>query len=158
MDNAGRWYLVGEHRGRPHTYRVSRVAGVEILAAPSRVRSHGSVHEIWDGLRSSLERSHEPTEILVGVAPEAAGRMRRLLSMQLAPGTSIAEEWGADGRLLWRLAVRQSDVISAMAVMAAPDLTVLEPIELRGAVRAAAERALLHYSRPASGLDSPRQN
>lgn len=148
VDNAGRWYLVAEHRGRPHTYRVSRVASVETLAALSRVRTSGTVQEIWDGLRSSLEGAQEPTEIVVAVAPQHAGRMRRMLSMQVAPGTTIEEEPSPDGQVRWRLAVRQADVVCGMAVASAPELTVLEPADLRRAVLLAARRAAAHYAEP----------
>ncbi|WP_158522720.1 WYL domain-containing protein [Tessaracoccus aquimaris] len=145
VDNAGRWYLVAEHRGRPRTYRVSRVTAVEQLRDPARPRSVGPVQEVWDRLRANLETATAPTPIVVTVDPAEAGRMRRLLSMQLATGAAIEERADPDGRLRWSLPIRQADVICAMAVMAAPALTLIEPAHLRAEVVDAAARALEHY-------------
>lgn len=145
VDNAGRWYLVAEHRGRPRTYRVSRVSAVEQLRAPSRPRTDAPVQEVWDRLRTNLETATAPTPIVVTVDPAEAGRMRRLLSMQLASGAVIDERVEPDGRLRWSLPIRQPDVICAMAVMAAPALTLVEPGRLRVEVALAAARAVEHY-------------
>ena len=68
-----------------------------------------------------------------------------MLSMQLAPGTSIAIEEAGEHRVLWHLAIRLPQVVAAMAVHQAPDLLVVEPVWLRDAVRAAALRTLEHY-------------
>ena len=145
VDNAGRWYLVAEHRGRGHTYRVSRITAVQTLTQASEPRDRRPVQQVWDGLRSGLEGRGGATPITVLVDAADAGRLRRLLSMQLAAGASITESREADGRLRWQLPVRQPDVVCAMAVFAAPTLTLIEPADLVDRVRQAARRALAHY-------------
>lgn len=146
VDNAGRWYLVAEHRGRVRTYRVSRVAEVEVLRQRAEPHERRPVLEVWRELRSALESQTGSTGIEVLVDADEAPRLRRLLSMQLVAGGVIVETPEGEGRLRWRLPVRQTDVIAAMAVLAAPSLTLVEPAWLRGDVVAAAERATRHYS------------
>jgi len=68
-----------------------------------------------------------------------------MVSMQLAPGTTIRSDEPDEQRVLWRLAVRLPQVVAAMAVYQAPDLLVVEPVWLRDEVRAAALRTLEHY-------------
>jgi hypothetical protein len=68
-----------------------------------------------------------------------------MLSMQLAPGTTIESDDTDEHRVVWRLAVRLPQVIAAMAVYQAPDLLLLEPAWLKDEVRAAALRTLDCY-------------
>lgn len=145
VDSAGRWYLVAERDGELRTYRVSRIRSVTVLdeqADPSDTRPLG---EIWADLRSGLEQRDAPLEVVLSVARDRQEPVRRMVGMQLAPGTTIGvEDDGAD-RVRWRLWVRIPQVMAAMAVYQAPDLLVLEPEWLRDEVRAAAVRTLEHY-------------
>ncbi|HEY5482878.1 MAG TPA: YafY family protein [Propionibacteriaceae bacterium] len=145
VDNSGRWYLVAEHDGSPRTYRVSRIQHAAILDQPSTRRDERPIADIWNELRGGFENRHDTLEILVSVDPDHADTQRRLLGMQHAPGTPILTEPSTDGRLWWRLTIRQPAVIAAMAVMAAPHLMLLEPAWLRDDVRLAALRTLEHY-------------
>lgn len=155
VDNAGRWYLVAEHRGRAHTYRVSRIKAVEQLPTPARPVETRPVQQVWDELRSTLESRTTPTPITVTVDPTEAKRLRRLLGMQLAPGASIEQSTDPDGRLRWHLLVRQLDVVCAMAVFAAPSLTLVDPPELIARIREAATRSLRHYGEPLTTEPAP---
>ena len=150
MDSSGRWYLVAEHRRRPRTYRVSRISDVEILEAEANVADRRPLAEVWGELRTRLESQHEPVPVVLGIDPgrAEAATLRRLLGMQLAPGTGIDVEPRPDGSEIWRLLVRQPPVLAAMAVMAAPELTVLSPAWLVEEIRAGAARAVAHYSDP----------
>lgn len=145
VDNSGRWYLVAERDGDLRTYRVSRMQAVTMLDEASTPKEARPLAEIWTELRVNLEGRHEYLEVLVRVAASRQDDLRRLLRMQLAPGTGIETVQSTDDHLVCRLAVRQPPVIAAMSVMAAPDLMVLEPVWLRDEVRAAALRTLEHY-------------
>ena len=145
VDSSGHWYLVAERDQELRTYRVSRIHAVTVLAEPTAPSDTRPLADIWAQLRSGLEQRDAPLEIVVSVARERQEAVRRMLSMQLAPGTSIAIEEAGEHRVLWHLAVRLPQVVAAMAVYQAPDLLVVEPVWLRDEVRAAALRTLEHY-------------
>jgi predicted DNA-binding transcriptional regulator YafY len=145
VDSSGHWYLVAERDQELRTYRVSRIHAVTVLAEPTAPLDTRPLADIWAGLRSGLEQRDHPLEIVVSVARERQEPVRRMLSMQLAPGTSIAIEEAGEHRVLWHLAVRMPHVIASMAIAEAPDMLVVEPAWLMDEVRAAALRALEHY-------------
>jgi predicted DNA-binding transcriptional regulator YafY len=145
VDNSGRWYLVADRDGELRTYRVSRIHAVTVLDEAATPADHRPLAEIWTDLRGSLEGRHEYLEVVVRVAAPRQEELRRLLRMQLAPGTGIETVESTDDHLVWRLAVRQPTVIAAVSVMSAPGLMVLEPQWLKDEVRAAALRTLDHY-------------
>lgn len=148
VDSAGRWYLVAERDQELRTYRVSRIHAVTILDEAATPTDTRPLAEIWTELRSGLEQRDEPLEVVVSVAREKQEPVRRMLGMQLAPGTTIGIEEAGEHRVLWRLAVRLPQVVAAMAVYQAPDLLLVEPAWLKDEVRAAALRALDHYPAP----------
>jgi predicted DNA-binding transcriptional regulator YafY len=145
VDSSGHWYLVAERDHELRTYRVSRIHGVTVLDEPTAPSDTRPLADIWAGLRSGLEQRDDPLEIVLSVSREKQESVRRMLSMQLAPGTSIAIEEAGEHRVLWHLAIRLPQVVAAMAVHQAPDLLVVEPVWLRDEVRAAALRTLEHY-------------
>ena len=148
VDSAGHWYLVAERDHELRTYRVSRIHEVTVLDVASTPSDTRPLAAVWTELRSGLEQRDDPLEVVVSVARERQEPVRRMLGMQLAPGTSIAIEEADEQRTLWRLAVRLPRVIAAMAVAEVPDLLVVEPAWLRDEVRAAALRTLEHYPAP----------
>lgn len=145
VDNSGRWYLVAERDQGLRTYRVSRIHGVTVLDEPAAPSDTRSLADIWAGLRRGLEQRDDPLDIVLSVSRDKQEPVRRMVSMQLAPGTTIRSDEPDEQRVLWRLAVRLPQVIAAMAVYQAPDLLVVEPAWLRDEVRAAALRTLEHY-------------
>ena len=145
VDSSGHWYLVAERDGELRTYRVSRVQGVTVLDQPSKASDTRPLAEIWAQLRTGLEQRDAPLEVVVSVARDRQEAVRRMLGMQLAPGSTVTVEHVDEARVRWRLAVRLPQVVASMAVYQAPDLLVLEPAWLRDEVRAAALRTLEHY-------------
>jgi predicted DNA-binding transcriptional regulator YafY len=148
VDSAGRWYLVAERDTELRTYLVSRIHAVTVLAEPAAPADTRPLAAIWAELRSGLEQRDDPLEVVLSVARERQEPVRRVLGMQLAPGTTIVVEDAGGERVLWRLAVRLPHVIAAMAVVQAPDMLVVEPSWLRDDVRAAALRTLENYPAP----------
>jgi len=145
VDNSGRWYLVAERDQELRTYRVSRIHSVTVLDEPAAASDVRPLADIWAGLRSGLEQRDDPLEIVLSVSREKQEPVRRMVSMQLAPGTTIRSDEPDEQRVLWHLAVRMPHVIAAMAVVQAPDMLVVEPAWLQDEVRAAALRTLEHY-------------
>lgn len=147
VDHSGRWYLVAEHRRRTRSYRVSRFGSVELLDQPVDLADDRPLTELWADLRRGLESVKENVEVTVSVERASAPRWRRLAAMQLVADEQIATTPDPDdpARERWRLTVRSPTPFAMLAVMAAPDVTVLEPRSMLTEVRAAAHRALAHY-------------
>lgn len=147
VDQSGRWYLVAEHRGTGHTYRVSRFEDVVALREPARLRDDRPLAEIWADLRRGFERDEATTELVLHVEPGHGGIARRVLTMQLAPGTEIrvCPQPAPDGRERWELTLRRLDVLGSVAVWLAPHVTVVEPVWLRERILERARAALQHY-------------
>lgn len=149
VDHSGRWYLVAEHRRRTRTYRVSRITSVRLLSEPVRLTDTRSLAQIWPELRSSFEAGPEPVRARVSLDAAHQGPLRRLLTMALVPGTSIEPDPGSPpDRPVWRFQVRNPQTLAAMAVLCAPELTVLEPAWLIEHILEGADRALAHYGGP----------
>ncbi|GAA1511485.1 WYL domain-containing protein [Nocardioides humi] len=153
VDHSGRWYLVAEHRRQVRTYRVSRFAAATVLPTPVDLADPRPVAEIWADLRGGFEQESAQVTAVVTARRAAAPLLRRLLRMGLAPGTDIevVGDPAPDGTETWRLRTTKPDVLTAMAVVYTPDLTLLEPVALREGLRRQAERALAHYP-PDSGV------
>ncbi|WP_134322592.1 helix-turn-helix transcriptional regulator [Cumulibacter soli] len=46
------WYLVAAHRGKPHTYRISRITDIRLLDEPTRRPERLDVRQVWRGIRA----------------------------------------------------------------------------------------------------------
>lgn len=147
VDHSGRWYLVAEHRRRPRTYRVSRVQSATMLDRGVQLVDQRPLRERWTDLRQNFEERLSPIDVTVEVAPQAAEEVRRLLSMQLAPGTQIdvLPATTRNGWETWRLALMRPSVLAAVAVLLAEDMVVREPTSIVRGIRAGAQRALHVY-------------
>lgn len=147
VDHSGRWYLVAEHRGRMRSYRVSRIGGLTVLAAPSRPVDTRPLAVIWEELRARMSSRLTPVTVALLVRPERAGVLRMLLNLQVVDGSSIEVEPPSTpgGAETWRTRVRLPDVMTAVAVLHAPYVTVLEPGWMAAEIRSSAQRALEHY-------------
>jgi predicted DNA-binding transcriptional regulator YafY len=157
VDHSGRWYLVAEHRRQVRSYRVSRFSSVAVLEASVDLVDRRPVAAIWTDLRGGFEQDRSETAVVVTARRASAPLLRRLLRMGLAPGTDIdVTDTDPDGTETWRLRTTTPDVLAAMAVLYAPDLTVLEPVELRVRLRDQARRALEHYGSSGSRSTMPR--
>lgn len=147
VDHSGRWYLVAEHRRAPRTYRVSRVRDLTVLEEPAVLTDPRPLAQLWADLRSAFEQQLVSTDVVIDVAPHATGEVRRLLSMQLAPGSRIEVSPGItpDSWETWRLALTRPEVLAAVAVLLAADMIVREPASIAADIRAGARRALEAY-------------
>lgn len=140
VDHSGRWYLVATHRGRHRTYRVSRIAGLEVLADPVAPSDGRSLAEVWAELRGAFEaKAPDPLVMDVLVRPAVAREFLLVSRSQLVTGaepTLLRET--ADGAV-WRLEIRAHRAGLALALAWAPDVRVLAPAPLIDELQAAAE-------------------
>lgn len=159
VDHSGRWYLVAEHRRQPRTYRVSRVRNVTVLDEVVHLTDPRPLPQLWADLRKAFEEQLVPTDVVIEVAPQAAGTVRRLLGMQLTPDTRIDVTPGPTAQAweTWRLSLTRPEVLAAVAVLLARDMVVREPISIVAEIRAGAQRALDTYpDAPGPRADAPR--
>ncbi|GAA1834602.1 YafY family protein [Microlunatus capsulatus] len=54
LQAAGTWYLIAAHRGRPRSYRVSRVLAATVLDEPSRRPADLDLAALWSELRAGF--------------------------------------------------------------------------------------------------------
>jgi predicted DNA-binding transcriptional regulator YafY len=144
VDHSGRWYLVGAHRGRPRTFRVSRIVELALTQEPVRARPERPLTEVWADLRQRFEATApDPVTIEVEVAPAVEHAFLDIARGQVLEGgvTSL-------GRHAWRLTIRARR--SAVALMAAwaPDVRLLAPDDLLADVRRAGEAVRSLYGPP----------
>lgn len=89
LQAAGTWYLIAAHRGRPRSYRVSRVLAATVLEEPSSRPADLDLRALWAELRSqfaapparTIRLSCEPARYelaLTLLAGQGAGRPRVL--------------------------------------------------------------------------------
>ena len=89
LQAAGVWYLIAAHRGRPRSYRLSRVLAATVLDEPSRRPPDLDLRALWARLRASfapapaltIRLACEPARYelaLMLLAGQGAGRPRVL--------------------------------------------------------------------------------
>jgi predicted DNA-binding transcriptional regulator YafY len=131
VEAAGQWYLLGLDDGRDRTYRVSRITGAEELPEPA-VRPDGvDLAALWERRRVEFLAGLSGTEVVFRV-PEG------LADDVVAAVTALSAEPDGAGRTVVR--ARFGDLAHAGKVLwaMAPHVEVLDPPELRAALRARA--------------------
>lgn len=92
LQAAGTWYLIAAHRGRPRTYRVSRMTSARILPQPSARPDDLDLGALWERLRGEYAETATGTTIRIRVPRQWVDLVRRNLAVQLAgPPVSTPE-------------------------------------------------------------------
>jgi len=84
LQAAGDWYLVAAHRGRPRTYRVSRMTSARILAQPAVRPDDLDLAALWEQLRAEYADAATAIMIKLRVPRQWLDLVRRNLAVQLA--------------------------------------------------------------------------
>ncbi|NUP26479.1 MAG: WYL domain-containing protein [Nocardia sp.] len=139
------WYLLAAHRGRPRSYRVSRIGAVHRLGRPSRRPPDLDLQQVWRRMRDDF-RGVPATEIVLRVhRPRLPLVLRSLAVTALGDPEPVA---GAPD--VHRLRVRSVEAAAAMLVGFGADIDVLAPAELRAGIIAIAAAAAAHHRNAAS--------
>lgn len=77
----GVWYLLGAHRGRPRSYRVSRIQAATVLTDVSRRPADLDLRALWTRLRDQFA-SRPSTTVVMTCEPGAYDLVTRLLADQ----------------------------------------------------------------------------
>jgi predicted DNA-binding transcriptional regulator YafY len=144
VDHSGRWYLVGAHRGRARTFRVSRIEELAVTADPIKVRAGRPLAEVWADLRRAFEATApDPVTVELQVAAEIEDTF-----LDIARGQVLGESITPLGRHCWRLTIRARRSALALVTAWAPDVRLLAPDDLLDDVRRAGEAVRSLYGEP----------
>ncbi|GGL35218.1 transcriptional regulator [Nocardia jinanensis] len=134
------WYLVAAHRGRPRSYRVSRISAVRRLGEPTRRPPDLDLQQVWRQMRDDF-RGAPATEIVLRVHRSRLPLVSRSLAVTaLGDPEPVAGEPGVH-----RIRVRSVEAAAAMLVGFGTEIDVLAPAELRVGIIAIAEAAGEHH-------------
>lgn len=138
------WYLVAAHRGRPRSYRLSRMSEVQVLSAVSTRPDDLDLRALWRQMRSTYSES---ASILVRIRtePRWADFLLTSLGSQLSGPAQLSSD---DGTVI--IEGRTHHVRGAAAVLAGFGnfVEVLEPPELREAMLALGHELVERYAVP----------
>lgn len=136
------WYLLADHRGRPRTYRVSRIDAAAPLDAPARRTADADLEQRWADAQASFRSTFTAISAVVDVRAEALWQVVHERS-ELLDGA----------RSGWRrLRIPFGDRRQAVGVLwsLGPDASVLSPPWLRDELTARAEAMIA--DRPAGDM------
>jgi predicted DNA-binding transcriptional regulator YafY len=139
------WYLIGAVDNQIRMFRVSRVCAARLLAETSQRPRDFDVRVYWETWNRTLEASYTPYVVRLRLAPEGIQRLFEIADETVR--TSMREEPTGDDQG-WRLiSMTFSSLLHARTVaMGVGDLLeVLEPLELRNAIRAQARQIVARY-------------
>lgn len=137
------WYLVAAHRGRPRSYRISRISAVRRLGEPSRRPPDLDLRQVWEGMRDDFRRA-PGTEIVLRIHRPRLPMVVRSLSV-----TALGDPQPvADDPDVHSVRVRSLDAAAAMLVGFAAEVDVIAPPALRDRIVAIAAAARDHHRGP----------
>jgi predicted DNA-binding transcriptional regulator YafY len=133
------WYLIASRNGELRTYRVSRIRKAEVTDVPSRRPPGFDLASYWE--RSASEfRAHLPRYYATFLVAPSVMRWARYRGWRLDEETPQ----GNLIRIRLRFDVEEEGLQFALSFGA--DVEVLEPVELRAKVVAAAQQIVAAYA------------
>ena len=142
------WYLVAAHRGRPRTYRVSRISRVDRLDEPARRPEGLDLRSVWRDLRDDFRAA--PTQWLVlRVHPPRVPMVLRSLGVTMVGAAERVDDPSHADRTTLRIPVRSDRGAAAMLTGFGAEVDVVEPAAVREQIVAIAEEAVAHHRRAA---------
>ncbi len=102
LQAAGVWYLIAAHRGRPRSYRVSRVQAATALDEPSRRPADLDLRALWGQLRSQFA---PPPALTVRLACDPA-RYELALTLLAGQGSGAPRVLDAGPPLVFEIEVQ----------------------------------------------------
>ncbi|MFD7975779.1 helix-turn-helix transcriptional regulator [Streptomyces sp. NPDC059071] len=146
---AGVWYLVADHEGEPRLFRADRVHEAELLDAPVGRRPGVELAEVWELLRTRVERRPADLAVTARVHRDRYDLFLRLHGDRLTTPPPPRPSEGADAE--WttvELAFAELGELRPLLAMGA-SLEVLTPPAARAYLaEVAAETVALYGGRP----------
>ena len=127
LQAAGTWYLIAAHRGRPRTYRVSRMQSARLLPQPSRRPDDLDLRTLWEQLRGRYSEQRPGIMIRLRTSARWVDLVRRNLASQLTEAPTITGR--GDQVILTASVVAIRGTVGMLAGLGTM-IEVLEPPEL----------------------------
>jgi predicted DNA-binding transcriptional regulator YafY len=142
---AGVWYVVAGSEGQIRTYRASRVTATQRLDERFERPSDFDLATFWAESSAAYEREVPRIEVIVRVAQECLGVLATAVGSRATEEAVRLDEPDPEGWLPLRLRLDWPDDVARRLLSAAPDVEVLEPLDMRAAVIRLADAALTRY-------------
>jgi predicted DNA-binding transcriptional regulator YafY len=141
---AGTWYLVAAHRGRPRSYRVSRVTACRILDAAVVRPEDFELSDWWSESTAEFERTLLTQRCRLAIERHMLQWLPHVVDPETARDAIAAGTERDDGWVELELWVESAEVAVFQLCAFGGSIEVLEPEELRSGLvelgRALAER------------------
>lgn len=137
----GTWYLVGRHRGRALTYRVSRIVEAEALDDRFERPDGFDLAAHWTESSAAFDRSILRERVQLRLSPTAARELRWFVDATAATEALAAARPPDDaGWIEVDLAVEEEAVAASQLLALGDGVEVLAPATLRAAIAATGRR------------------
>jgi predicted DNA-binding transcriptional regulator YafY len=143
---AGRWYVVADCAGQQRTYRVSNLLTVTALDETFDRPAGFDLTSYWRGYLAEFHDRRHTATATVSFAPRALGRLADL--MDDATVRAVAQtgsEPDTDGRVSATIPIESVEHACLLLLRFGADITVLDPPELRAALRETASAIAAGY-------------
>ncbi|GLY50603.1 WYL domain-containing protein [Lentzea sp. NBRC 102530] len=78
VNKAGVWYLVADHQGEPHLYRLDRARSAVVVAEPVRRRAGVELDDAWEALRRRIDDLPSPVAVTALVRDDVLALFLRM--------------------------------------------------------------------------------
>ncbi len=142
----GIWYVVASVDGQLRTYRVSRVAAVELEGTTFERPAGFDLGSYWTESSAAFERDAPRIEVVVRVRPDRLDDLRRAAGYAVVQAAESLTDPDPEGWLRLRLRMDWPDEVASVLLGAGRWVEVLEPPEVRARVAATAGAVAERYA------------
>jgi predicted DNA-binding transcriptional regulator YafY len=143
----GVWYMVASTNGQPRTYRVSRIASIDLRDDQFDRPEDFDLAAFWSDSIAAYERSVERLEVVIRVRPDHLDALTDAVGQAAIRGATALPDSNPDGWSRLRLRLEWPDEAHEQLLRLGPAVEVVEPEELRHRVVEAAQGVLERYGR-----------
>ena len=140
------WYLVGVRRDAPAVFRVSRVQEASMTEGTFERPADFDLATYWKEWTTSFEKSRQRYFVTLHVRPIAIPVLVEVFGDWMQRMIEFAEDVAADGSFTLNLNFGSKEEACRQLLGLGDGVTVLEPAELRDAMRQQAGRLLTLYT------------
>jgi predicted DNA-binding transcriptional regulator YafY len=142
----GIWYVVAAVDGQLRTYRVSRVAAVEVEGTTFERPAGFELASYWTESSAAFERDAPRIEVVVRVRSDRLDDLRRAAGYAVVQAAESLNDPDPEGWLRLRLRMDWPDEVAGVLLGAGRWVEVLEPPEVRARVAATARAVAERYA------------
>lgn len=137
------WYLIAQHEGELHTYRVSRFRQITRLDRSFRRREDFDLPTYWHEHQQHFIETLAEYRFTLRLHPERLNFLKWLVPGRYQP----LEPPAADGWIMVKFDLESADLAKMLVFGLGGQAIVIEPPELQEAILSTAREIFTHYSR-----------